>query len=67
MVSLRVRPSPLGETEIVTLYRVSHNVCASRWFPSGNERMTEKEGGREKEKSKEGVGMGGEEEKKRKM
>lgn len=34
---------PLGETEIVPLYHASRDVCASSWFPHGNEWMMGRE------------------------
>lgn len=53
MVSSGVRPSPLSETDIVTLYRASWDVCAPTGLPSTSERMTQREGegggGRERE------------------
>lgn len=49
MVSGRVRRSPLSESEIVTLYHASSDVCAPTWFPSRSERMTQREGGKERE------------------
>lgn len=45
MVSLRVGPSPLGETQVVTLdYASFRDVGARRRLPGGEQRMAEREG-----------------------
>lgn len=52
MVSCRVRPSPLSETEAVTLYHASCDASAPTWSPSRSKR--------EGERRREGEGRRGE-------